>query len=588
MSVHSSSQPGSPHTDAFWGDLTNMKGRTDELTLDDAGGLSAAIADTSHSIPGQHEPGSGYESSNAGSVLIGPLEDACSQWFSQIDRDPAGAAEFKNNWKKTLEHLSRLGVASVVDGYIKIPFGSLYSGSNICDYNFNVLEAELGKLGIRVKFVHKFSAEIKDEKRKHIMQNARPELLFGDVASLHEPQALDYISGELRYVPRVGVAIIGFPCTSKTRLSSKSGANAYCVQKGEGATGVGWTQTKLFIKNNLVVIVVLENVQELDNDPMGTGYSDLAFIIDELKELGYAVFVTIHDAASYGSLANRTRVWICCVLGLQSPDAGVMFKSLMQLQRIDSLAPEDFISVDLAEFDDAVQSLQLHKMTADKKTLPREDYDFRREHMQLFEAHSLGWPPGAEAFDCDRWRRLLQCGERVKELAYFIDQAFAAPAQQRVGVEYSIQFADLRDSAQRLLGWKIDTDVVNLKDPWSFRPSTLTSGSRLIMRVTSKGASVSYVRPLEGVESMALIGWDMQFWRQPQFVPSYETCVSMSGNAMSAFSIGPVLNATMAVAGFLADQPETLAEPEEPEVKQKAPAIGSCEESEYSDDDDAD
>ena len=60
-----------------------------------------------------------------------------------------------------------------------------------------------------------------------------------------------------------------------------------------------------------------------------------------------------------------------------------------------------------------------------------------------------------------------------------------------------------------------------------------------------------YLRLLTGAEVMHFVGWPYNGWKE---MPSYETCVSLAGNAMSGYALGPVLNATMCIAGMKGQQ----------------------------------
>ena len=53
-------------------------------------------------------------------------------------------------------------------------------------------------------------------------------------------KADDVISKKKQNVPTLGILTAGFPCISKTLLSSQSSQNAYCIQKAEGDTGKGY------------------------------------------------------------------------------------------------------------------------------------------------------------------------------------------------------------------------------------------------------------------------------------------------------------------------------------------------------------
>ena len=62
-------------------------------------------------------------------------------------------------------------------------------------------------------------------------------------------KAQDVISKKEQIVPTVGILLAGFPCTSKTKLSSQSSENAYCIQRNEGDTGRGYSAVRAVVKS---------------------------------------------------------------------------------------------------------------------------------------------------------------------------------------------------------------------------------------------------------------------------------------------------------------------------------------------------
>ena len=93
---------------------------------------------------------------------------------------------------------------------------------------------------------------------------------------MNDGSAQDLISRARQIVTHVTLLLAGFPCTSKTKLSSQSSENAYCIQQGNGDTGKGYAAVRKVVALTLPLMVALENLR-LDWDPDDTGYTDLEY-----------------------------------------------------------------------------------------------------------------------------------------------------------------------------------------------------------------------------------------------------------------------------------------------------------------------
>ena len=307
-------------------------------------------------------------------------------------------------------------------------------------------------------------------------------------------------------------------------------------------------------------MVILENLR-LDWDPEETGYSDLqcplplsypsplhmlavfrtfvlvivdhethvcmsnvfGYIQDDLKSMGYWVIAREFDASEHGSYPDRCRWYIQAVLGVEDADGSRVrcHQESMVAMRTKRIEPDAFIIVNPDELDAEMTACGYPGHPSPTAANHDRTYDFRREHMQLFEAIQLQWPASDEVFDCSRYKYLSNWGERGREMVVFIDKFFP-PAPVPKDREYMLEFADVRDAVSRLLGWKVDDSIQDLKRPWHYGIHTITGNSRMVVRVTHRDDALSLVRPLEGFEVMSLIGWPDTGWYK---CPSYEVLV---------------------------------------------------------------
>jgi hypothetical protein len=104
-----------------------------------------------------------------------------------------------------------------------------------------------------------------------------PPSLFTDAFEVKTLLAYDFIADGHVAAPYVDLLVAGFPCTSKTSLSSLSGQMKRCIRDGLGDTGLASADVLTFVTANRPRLVVLENLPSLavvDEDGSSEVFSD--------------------------------------------------------------------------------------------------------------------------------------------------------------------------------------------------------------------------------------------------------------------------------------------------------------------------
>ena len=426
------------------------------------------------------------------------------------------------------------------EGVIKV--GSICSG---CDIMFAVMKAlaeyVAAEYDIHVKFQNVFQCESDPDKRANLMRQSPAECVFASADELGRPSAYDLRSQSMQLVPWVSVLTAGFPCSSRTKLSCRSSQMKGCVRDGVGSTGSVFHDIFNYIKQNRPQVLLLENVaglQETNED----GNSDAGFIMNCLSDQKYSCVMLDLSAAAYGSLANRDRLYFVAV---SKPDdkagslKGLMMDlaSSMQIPRFDAAS---FVCTQVEVW--RLNCLRFESMCVSQAHFPGRsvsDPSHRDEHCELYRLISVTWPPVVS----ERYSVFAVFGERITEAAIWLDLAY--PQQ------HDVEFVDLNSTLGRLTGFAQGAEFAKLKNPWAAHASTITSKSRFAIRIRSTTTAEfgSWIRPVEGFEAMAMIGYGLDLWDTDVQLPSYEMAISLAGNAFSAYSCGPALIALLGVAG---------------------------------------
>ena len=166
-----------------------------------------------------------------------------------------------------------------------------------------------GRLGSHVRF----SCEKQPNKVEFLIKQFAPDRLFTDAAELLSGYGHCAIKEERVQVPWVSMIAAGFPCTSRTSLSSHSGSNKHCVQNEEGATGEGWAIVRDYIFQFKPHVFLLENVPNLaatsDDATCMMAASDADHIVQTFQQRGMWCTYFAMDSREYGSFCERKRLY---------------------------------------------------------------------------------------------------------------------------------------------------------------------------------------------------------------------------------------------------------------------------------------
>lgn len=201
-----------------------------------------------------------------------------------------------------------------------VTYGSLFSGSDVTGRVFDKLQSFYKHLTGRGGHVFKPLYQCEADPTKRIwleeqFSEDRPgkftpcKFLFEDARHLaDDPKALDTKSGEFQVVPKVDILTAGFSCKSKSSLNKNRSAFRHCVEREEGDTGVSFGHTKRVVERKRPRVVILENVMDLAEN--SDERSDLDYIHEWLRSIGYSSQDFRMSAVAYGSPARRDRIYI--------------------------------------------------------------------------------------------------------------------------------------------------------------------------------------------------------------------------------------------------------------------------------------
>ena len=384
-------------------------------------------------MPEESEP-SGSEDGFGASVA--PVEQFCcmkvalEDWFRRLA--PAVETTVVGNVKT---FLAKFGA--------RISHGSICTGCDIVSKAMGVLTDFMKiRYDISVEFQNTFQCE-KDPKKKVFLQTHVPTgCLFKTAQEMTKESAFDCLSETSHLVPWVNILSAGFPCTSRTRLSSLSSAQKGCVQGKTGATGETWDEIRQYITRCRPQCVLLENVVPLA-EVSEAGRSDADFIVDQLRQMGYwAIFVNF-DCQVYGSPADRARLYFLAVADLVDGNGSIeaFVKRLLKSMKVPRFAPAEFVTSSPAVLHKALEDLSVPSVSdreASKRSL--SDPHFDDEHCELYRLVDMTWPPQ----DTTAYLAFAPLGTRIVESVYYVDHVWKP--------KHAVEFVDLNSSLGRITG----------------------------------------------------------------------------------------------------------------------------------------
>ena len=393
----------------------------------------------------------------------------------------------------------------------KLERWALFAGSGVATYFYNALNKVLqGCYNVSLKSHTVLYCEKDPAKISHLQTQFGPRCVVQDVSELTAHTAFNISSNKPELLPYVFLLDGGFPCTSRTPLSSKRKGNLNCVQEERGATGVGFKEIKCVIQKHTPEIIILECVKELTQKDEDESVSDSEFIVSQLEEMGYWVHTDILDAKRYGSYVSRVRSYWVGILIRGDKNAITHFfnKILVSFGRPPCAPLSCFFQLNNHIRQENTEGVRLPMMgdLGIRESREKQE-DWKVEHKELFEGIGLAWPvdPAPESNpEGDVW---IFGGMYPREVdaAILFHRAWAMP-EARV-----IEFIDINQSTKRILDKHMTPEGIIDKDKtaWLDKLPTLTGSSKILMRHRWPQPSHDHglqLRMLEAYEYAQLIG----------------------------------------------------------------------------------
>lgn len=190
----------------------------------------------------------------------------------------------------------------------------MFSGCDIIQHVLTALfDVVHQRYDLQVPFEMEWLCESIPAKQEFLLNQHESQLLFRDAAQVATLFAHDVVSKGMCAVPYAELLVAGFPCTSKTSLSSLAPGMKSCIRNGEGTTGQGFTNVVQYAKESKPRRIILENLANLAVDSEG-GESEMDFMKASLISLGYSCSHYVFDAREYGSFVPRERAYMVASL----------------------------------------------------------------------------------------------------------------------------------------------------------------------------------------------------------------------------------------------------------------------------------
>ena len=447
------------------------------------------------------------------------------------------------------------GFALKCNGVCKV--GTMFSGSDMVRIVLGCLSQFWHHTyDIDIRFEFMFAAEKELEKQMFLTRHCDASLVFGDCTECSQTMAANVLNGEKTIVPWVHWLWAGFPCVSKSKANNKRAQFKDCVVNATASTGEGFEMVRKYVETAMPDMISLENVPELAVGE--AGITDADHIVKKLRDLGYWATYFVFDAADFASVVVRERCYWHAVKHKQDGDGvltSFMHRMLVAMRQND--APFTFDRFIIYKDEDRrflLEQLGAPDVKNANKFKKMADPGYKDEHNELYRRYSLSWPPSAECLDKYRYD-FKGCSPRMIEMIYFLDVVFAFGtdaevfALQQQGTR-TFEFIDANQSLARLVQC-LPTQDKKLTNPWSRRFPTMTGQSAMAMRSMDKlmDQAVVRIRLLEGIECMALAGWDHPLYNLELNIPPGPVLTRLAGNAFSAFACGPFAMMGIAAAG---------------------------------------
>ena len=157
-------------------------------------------------------------------------------------------------------------------------------------------------------------------------------------------------------------------------------------------------------------VVVLEN--SLNSEHADGAASDSGWVVDWFTGKGYTVMVVQIDARLYGSIPRRPRLCWIAYDGAVDRERDRLIQTIVSACRISTVCPID---------DYLLPAECWQCITACKRKEPEDrDAKYKQDHMRLFDALELKWPPERQDFG----HPLGHIDTRAYEVIYYCHHVF--------------------------------------------------------------------------------------------------------------------------------------------------------------------
>lgn len=133
------------------------------------------------------------------------------------------------------------------------------------------------------------------------------------------------------------------------------------------------------------------------------------------------------------------------------------------------------------------------------------------------------------------------------------------------------EFIDMNKTLERLINYPPASDGA-LQNPWKRTLPSITSQSKMVMRVFEEAGQLKEIRCVHAVELLRIVGWDLCHWEEDSELQAAsagitsDDLISLAGNAISAFAFAPLQIAFLSALGLHSEV--ARAREEEPLVVQ--------------------
>lgn len=256
-------------------------------------------------------------------------------WQLHDNLDPSTELELVNGIRR---------FAALHDGQV-LNLMALYAGCNVKQH-VDVALTRLWRLryGIEIKLAHPMMAEHDMSKVEFLKSQFDNFIMVIKAEEMASADVIDHFSGEQTGVPPVHALASGFPCTSRTSLSSRSAGNVNCAQQGKDATGIGAATTLSTIDTHEPQEVMMENVPNLAQKLPSSDMSDAEWLTQQLQARKYWAVCVDMDSKERGLCIPRHRLWWLGLRNLVGAEADIshFFLTLLSSLKV----PENRFSLD--------------------------------------------------------------------------------------------------------------------------------------------------------------------------------------------------------------------------------------------------